>query len=216
MASLAMPGITSGEGLSIPVTPERENEEGRPVDPLDSTAILIARVREGDERARDRLTERYRAALCRWTHGRIPSRARDLVDTDDLVQSALYRALAGLDGFEVRRRGAFLSYLRQIVLNQIRDEYRRSRRRPEHTELEDHVAASDASPLDRLIERERLECYEKALEHLTPRQREAVVMRLEFGCRYREIAEALGIPSGNAARLLTARGLVRLTRAMKG
>jgi RNA polymerase sigma-70 factor, ECF subfamily len=216
MAPLAMPSVASGGSLFVSMTPERENEEGRPVDPLDSTAILIARVREGDDRARDRLIERYRAALCRWTHGRIPSRARDLVDTDDLVQSALYRAMAGLDDFEVRRHGAFLSYLRQIVLNQIRDEYRRSRRRPDHTELEDHLAGSDASPLDRLIERERLACYERALEHLPPRQREAVVMRLEFGCRYREIAEALGLPSGNAARLLTARGLVRLTRAMKG
>jgi len=197
------------------MTPERENDEAGPVDPLDSTAVLIARVREGDERARDRLTERYRAALCRWTHGRIPARARDLVDTDDLVQSALYRAMAGLAEFEVRREGAFLSYLRQIVLNQIRDEYRRSRRRPEHTALEDHVLGTDASPLDRIIQRERLERYERALEHLPPRQREAVVMRLEFGFRYREIAEALGLPTGNAARLLTARGLVKLTQTMK-
>ena len=205
-----------GEALTPLSERVREADEDLPPNPLDSTAVLIARVREGDERARERLAERYRTALRKWAHGRIPSRARDLVDTDDLVQSALYRAIARLDDFEARRDGAFLAYVRQILVNQIRDECRRSARRPEHTELSDSLTAHDMSPLEKVIERDRLERYEKGLSDLIPNQREAVIMRLELGFSYREIAEAIGLSSGNAARLLTARGLVHLTQVMKG
>lgn len=208
--------MSTDPALKPAMRTSREGDEDRPVNPLDSTAILIARARDGDERARERLAERYRAALRRWAHGRIPDRARDLVDTEDLVQSALYRAIAQLDSFETRREGAFLAYVRQILLNQIRDECRRAARRPEHTVLDDHLTADDASPLEQVIERDRLERYERALASLIPSQREAIIMRLELGFRYREIAEAMGLPSGNAARHLTARGLVRLTEAMKG
>src|SRR5207249_7571997 len=44
--------------------------------PLESTATLLARVRKGDVAARDRILARYRPALHRWAHGRLPSRAR--------------------------------------------------------------------------------------------------------------------------------------------
>lgn len=195
---------------------EREVDEATPVDPLDSTAVLIARVREGDERARDRLAVRYRAALIRWAHGRLPGRVRGLVDTEDLVQSALYRAMARIDGFDQRGEGAFLAYVRQILLNQIRDEGRRASRTPEHTTLDDRLVGEDTSPLERVIRSEQLDRYERALSELSPVQREAIVMRLELGFRYREIAEALGLASGNAARLMIARAIVHLTRAMKG
>src|SRR5206468_605262 len=69
----------------------------RPVPPgasvLESTATLLARLRKGDLAARDRILARYRPTLQRWAHGRLPSRARGLVDTDDLVQITLIRAL---------------------------------------------------------------------------------------------------------------------------
>jgi RNA polymerase sigma-70 factor (ECF subfamily) len=132
------------------------------------------------------------------------------------VQSTLFRALAHIQDFENRGEGAFLAYLRTILLNQIRDEARRARRRPVHGELRDDLAANDASPLEAMIGRERLDQYEKGLVHLTPTQREAMVLRLELGLRYREIAESMGLPSGNAARMLVARGLVRLSEEMRG
>jgi RNA polymerase sigma-70 factor (ECF subfamily) len=186
-----------------------------PIDPQGSTALLLIRARSGDLRARDSLARRYTVLLRQWAHGRIPARARDLVDTEDLVQSALYRAFGRLDEFEDRGGGAFLAYVRTILLNQIRDEARRSSRRPEHGELGDDFRSEDTSPLDKLIRREQLERYERALESLSPKRREAVIMRFEMGCPYREIAEALGLPSGNSARMLSARGIVAMTLALK-
>ena len=199
------------------VPPERRGSPARPVlNPLETTGALLVRARGGDVRARDQLAARYLTALKRWAHGRLPTAARDLVDTDDVFQSALYRAMTRLDHFENRGDGAFLAYMRQILLNQIRDESRRARRRPAHDELPDDLSTGESSPLEQLIGREKLALYESSLSRLNPSQREAIIMRLELGLRYREIAEAMGLSTGNAARLLIARGLVRLTAEMGG
>lgn len=183
---------------------------------LESTAALLIRARGGDSPAREELAGRYMAMLSRWAHGRLPSAARDLVDTDDIVQSAIMRALNNLGNFESRGEGAFLGYLRQILLNQIRDEARRSKRRPQHVELDPALdAAGLSSPLDDVIGRERRERYEAALDQLGEAQREAVFLRLELGMRYRDIAEAMNVPSPNAARALVGRGMVHLARLMR-
>lgn len=183
---------------------------------LESTASLLIRVREGEVRAREELLDRYVAMLGQWAHGRVPRAARDLVDTDDLVQSTLIRALNHLDTFENRGEGAFLAYLRQVLLNQIRDEARRAKRRPQHVDIDASSASSDfPSPLEETIGRERLEAYESSLEKLGDAQRGAVVLRLEMGMRYRDIAEALNMSSANAARALVGRGMVHLARLLK-
>src|SRR6476660_8945498 len=76
---------------------------------LESTAELLERIRSGDESARERLVSRYLPILKRLGHGRLPARARDLSDTDDLVQVTLIRALDHIETFEMRREGAFLA-----------------------------------------------------------------------------------------------------------
>jgi len=183
---------------------------------LESTASLLIRVREGHAPAREELMGRYVTMLGRWAHGRVPRAARDLVDTDDLVQSTLIRALSHLDTFESRGEGAFLGYLRQVLLNQIRDEARRARRRPQHVDLEESVESSSSpSPLEEAIGRERLDRYETSLAKLGEAQRGAVVLRIEMGMRYRDIAEALDVPSANAARALVGRGMVHLAQLMR-
>lgn len=182
--------------------------------PIESTASLLERVRSGDPAAREVLAVRYAAMLQRWAHGRLPASARDLVDTSDLVQVTLIRAFEHVDQFQPRREGAFLAYIRRILLNQIRDEARRAKRRPVREELPDDIGDSSPSPLEEMIGKESLTRYEKALACLTDRQREAIILRVELGLRYREVAEALGAPSVNAARLIVARALVRLAAAV--
>lgn len=181
----------------------------------DSTAALLGRIRSGDSAARERLFARCLPRLQQWAHRRLPRRARDIADTDDLVQVALLRAFHRVDGFEARREGSFLAYLRTILLNAVRDELRRTARRPDLTELdEDLMEDGGPSVLDEVIGRDRVRQYEGALERLTDEQREAVILRVEFGMNYREIAEAMGKSNADAARMTVARALVHLARAM--
>ena len=183
---------------------------GVPPPNLESTATLLHLVRRGDRAARERLAARYLQILQRLAHGRLPRRARDLVDTDDLVQVTLIRALDHVEEFEPRHEGAFLAYMRRILVNQIRDEIRRVGRRPVRGELDADPPAADRSPLENAIGWETVERYEAALDQLKEEQREAIILRLELGFTYQQIAEALGSDSPNAVRMMVTRALVRL------
>jgi RNA polymerase sigma-70 factor (ECF subfamily) len=185
------------------------------VRPLESSAHLLARAREGSGEARQELVVRYLPAIQRFAHGRLPSRTRSVIDTGDLVQMALVRALERLEHFEPRREGAFLSYLRQIVINQVRDEARRVAARPRHVELPEDLAHQGRTPLEDAIGNEALENYEAALSRLSDQHREAVILRLELGFSYEQIAEALERPSAGAARMVVFRGMERLAAMMR-
>ena len=182
--------------------------------PLESTVVLLQRIRAGDAAARERLIARYLPTLRAWAHGRLPMNARGLADTDDVVQITLVRALNHLEGFEYRHEGALLAYLRQGVLNAIRQEIRRSRRRPGGEEPSEALVDESASVVEKAVGRETLERYERALMELTPDQREAAMLRLEFGMPYPEIAAAMGKSSANAARMLVVLALVRLAERL--
>ena len=181
---------------------------------LSSTAALLRRARHGDLRARDALFARVMPALRRLAHRRMPARVRGLTDTDDLVQDTLLRTFMHMEGFEPRGEGAFFAYLRRILLNRIADEVRRVRRRPDVGPLTEDVIDAGRTPLERAIGREVLEAYEHALEELPEAQRNAVVLRVDFGFTHAEVAEVLGCPSPDAARMLVARGLVGLAGRM--
>ena len=181
---------------------------------LETTASLLLQAREGDRAAVNRLVARYLPALRRWAHGRLPVSARDLADTDDLVQVCLLQTLDQVRAFEPRRPGSFLAYLRRVLQNRILDEIRRSRRGPAREELSDDIPEPGPSPLERTVGREAVAAYEAALARLPEEQQEAVVMRIELGFSYPEIAEALGSPSPNAARMLVSRAVLRLAEGI--
>src|SRR5262245_35538199 len=109
------------------------------------TIELVIKAREGDRLAVEALLERSLPAVKRWAHGRLPAAARGALDTGDLVQEAALHALRRLDVFEPRHVGAMQAYLRQSVINRIRDEVRRVTRRPAPVELVPTDYAGDVS-----------------------------------------------------------------------
>jgi RNA polymerase sigma-70 factor (ECF subfamily) len=179
-----------------------------------SSYDLIVRARTGDDDALNELCSRYLPRLQRWAHGRLPNSARGAIDTHDLVQETLTHVVRRLDGFEPRREGAFQGYVRQSLLNRIRDEARRVTRRKPAEPLEDGHKANDPSPLEEAIGQEALERYEAAMARLRPDDREAIVARIELGLPYPEVAEVLGKPSVPAAHMAVSRALVRLAKEM--
>ena len=181
-----------------------------------TTVRLLEEARSGNPAAQNLLLARYLPALRAWARGRVPDQLRNLLDTDDLVQVTLVRALDHVEGFVPRHGGAFTGYLRRILINCIRDEVRRHRRRPQQELIEETLATNEVSPLDSLIGTELAARYEDALEHLTPEQAEAVLMRVELGFTYEQIREAMGGTTPDAARMLVVRGLVRLSELIGG
>jgi RNA polymerase sigma-70 factor, ECF subfamily len=187
-----------------------------PPGPMSATADLLQRARMGDKDALNDLFRRHLPPLRRWARGRLPQWTRDLRDTEDLVQETLTQTLRHVDSFQPRHDGALQAYLRQAVMNRIRDEVRRVARYPTPAGLDDEDAFMDAaaSPLEEAIGTEALERYEAALQRLRPEEREVIVARVELQQSYQQIAAAHGKASPDAARMAVTRALVRLAAAM--
>lgn len=180
----------------------------------DSSFALLARAKAGDTVALNDLCARYLPRLQRWAHGRLPAWARGALDTHDLVQDTLAQVLQRLGSFEPRHEGAFQAYLRQALMNRVRDEIRRANRRAPAGPLDSAKSSPDPSPLEEAIGQEALERYEAALLRLRPEDREAIIVRIEMGLSYAEVADALGKPSVAAAHMAVSRALVRLATEM--
>lgn len=181
----------------------------------ESSAELLQRVRAGDSQALDALLRRFVPALRRWASGRLPQWARDIADTDDLVQDTVLKSVKRLGTFQHRHAGALQAYLREAVMNRIRDECRRKRRTPVIDAMDDGARFEGQSPLDLAIGAEAVNRYEAALRKLTPIFREAIVARVEMGYSYAELAVMLDKPTAEAARQTVTRALVRLAEGMR-
>ena len=182
---------------------------------LESTFDLIERARGGDQASLDRLMARHLGPLRRFVSGRLPRWARDLSDTDDLVQDTLLKTLTRIGDFDVRGAGALQAYLRQAVMNRLRDELRRQAHLPARVDVDGIEFEGTDSPLEEAIGREAFGRYRTALARLTTEEREAIVGRVEMDYSFAELAEILEKPTPDAARKTTRRALLRLAEEMK-
>jgi RNA polymerase sigma-70 factor (ECF subfamily) len=183
--------------------------------PGETTFQLLARVRTGDQEATDALFARYLPRLRRWASGRLPHWARDMADTHDLVQDTLLQTFKRIGDFEARNEGALQAYLRQALMNRIRDEIRKRQRHPAAAVLDSRQVDDAPSPLEQAIGTEAIERYEAALACLKEEDRELIIGKIELGLTYDELAEAVGKPSAEAARKAAQRALVKLIEEMQ-
>ncbi len=193
-------------------------------DPLDDTTTLLSdqptveliiRARGGDSAAIDAILQRCLPSLKRWAHGRLPAAARGHLDTGDLVQDAAMNAIARLDTFEPRHVGAMQAYLRQSVINRIRDEMRRFVRRPVSVELPVDLSSDAPSPEEQAIHEQTYARYRAAMNGLKPRERELVIARVEAQWTTPEIAKHFEFNTVDGARMAVNRAMQRLAAEMK-
>src|SRR3990170_4503807 len=180
MMTLSQPVMTSRPGQGD--DPIAANLAERQVEVLlsdEPTIELVVKAREGNREAVEALLQRCLPQLKRWAHGRLPAAARGSLDTGDLVQETVLHVLRRLDAFEPRHVGAMQAYLRQSVINRIRDEVRKVARRPPPDELPEDLASDLTSPLEAAVQSEAYERYRAALTELSPRDRELIVARIE-------------------------------------
>ena len=183
-------------------------------DAVDSTIHVLERARNGDASAARVLIERALPSVKRWARGRLPAYARGTADTEDIVQDAFLRTFKHLKRFRHHTVGALHAYLRQSVLNRIRDLIRGSRRQPLDITTVEEPADWDPSPLERAILRERVDDFLAALAKLRPTDRQVVVWRLELGFTPQEIANRLGKSEG-AAAMTVSRAMARLAKELE-
>ncbi len=174
------------------------------------TIELVLKAQGGDRTAVEALLQRSLPQLKRWAHGRLPVAARGALDTGDLVQEAALHAIRRLDVFEPRHVGAMQAYLRESVLNRIRDEVRRIGRHPAPAELPEDLPAEQPSSLETVIINEAYQRYQQGLASIDSRDRELIVARIELQWSFAEIAARFGHRTDDAARMAVKRALTRL------
>ena len=144
------------------------------------------------------------ANLARWL-------LRNRADSDDVVQEAMLRAYRFFERF---RGGDARAWLLQIVRNTCYTWLEKNRPSELMTEFNGEVhqraSATPESLVAQADERQRLML---ALESLSPRFREVLVLRELEGCSYKEIGEITGIPIGTVMSTLS-RARERLQRTL--
>jgi RNA polymerase sigma-70 factor (sigma-E family) len=127
---------------------------------------------------------------------------------EDLVQEAFAR----LHDRHLADPDRALAYLRATVLNLARSRLRRLRTARKHERPDDAVLPSaEEDALLRADQREVL----AALRRLSPRQRQALVLRYWADLNEAEVAEAMNLSKG-AVKSHTARGIAALRTTLEG
>jgi len=126
--------------------------------------------------------------------------ARDAADADDLVQTALERALKARAQWTPGTR--LDSWMMRIMRNCWIDETRsRTRRARTLAPEEDGLAVGDPSPGPE--QAAEMRDVDRAMAALPEQQREVIALVLVEGLAYREAADILDIPMGTLTSRLT-------------
>jgi len=152
---------------------------------------LIAQWKAGDQRAANALVERHASALARFAAS---CGARD--EIEELVQDTFVRAFASLDGD--RGDSTFRTWLFTIERRLLTDRRRAEMRRPVRTEINETDVATEYDALDHLVSDEAEARVRRAIDFLTPTQREVFLLRVTEGLSYKDIAATVSTTEGAA------------------
>ncbi len=149
---------------------------------------LVWRLRQGSRQALCRIYDRYEADLL--TLARSLLGRTDLAE--DVLQDVFVRFIESLDSFELT--GSLKGYLVTCVVNRARDYLRKDRRRTrEPIEAAQAVESQQRGPLQETIDDEQRQRLTTALAELPYEQREAVLLHLQAGLKFHEIARVQGV-----------------------
>jgi RNA polymerase sigma-70 factor, ECF subfamily len=201
-------------------------------------AELVARLRDGDERAFEECVESFYPTMIAIARGFVRTRAV----AEEVVQEAWLGVLRGLDRFE--GRSSLRGWVMTIVANTARTRATREGRSVPFSSFEregsERVVEPErfrgpddpfpghwkSSPTDwrtlpepQLLARETLELVQRAIDELPELQRFVITLRDVSGWSPKEVSEALEISAGNQRVLLhraRARVRARLERHLDG
>lgn len=167
---------------------------------------ILAEAAKTDVCAFGELYERYYARIYRYTYHRLGHAA----DAEDVTALVFMKALEALPSYQSGRSG-FAAWIFTITRNAVVDHYRRKRKQYPLDEIE-HDSSGHDPISDVLINEQRTELH-MLITHLSPEQREVVLMRYAAELTFSEIAATLK-KNEAAVRMLLHRGLRKLKAVM--
>jgi RNA polymerase sigma-70 factor (ECF subfamily) len=165
---------------------------------------LMARFCRDEEAAFDELFDRHSGAVYAF----IARMVRDDALAEDLMQATFLSLVRSR--MRYAQGTPVLPWLFTIAGNAARDALRRNRHAESHASQELQAPAQASEPSSDPVLRKHLLA---ALEHLSPEQREAVVLHKIEGWSFGEIARAAGITE-TAARIRAHRGYEKLRQLL--
>jgi RNA polymerase sigma-70 factor (ECF subfamily) len=148
-------------------------------------ADWIRAAQAGERSAFARLVDRYWDRLYRWLY----HLTRDRHVAEDLTQETFLKALGGLSSF--RPGSNFRAWVFKIGHNNFVNQ-KRADRRAKHPLPDDVTGPEIGGPVDTAENREALEQVGKAVAELPADFRAALLLRVEEGLSFREVARVLG------------------------
>jgi RNA polymerase sigma-70 factor (ECF subfamily) len=152
---------------------------------LAEEAHLIRDAQKGDRASFAVLIDRYWDRLYRWLY----HLTRDRHAAEDLTQETFLRALAAVKSF--RPGTNFRAWLFRIGHNNFVNQ-KRAERRTKHQLAEDAPAPDTGTAEHTAENREALEVVARAVADLPPDFRAALLLRVDEGLSFREVAKVLG------------------------
>ena len=182
---------------------------------------LVRAFRTGDGSAMEALFGRYRRAVFGW----LLRMSQDEGEAEDLHQEVWLKIIRGIDGYS---SGSFRAWLWRVVRNAAADRARKHVAEPildaPMEEGADAAAFVDQVPddtvvsaLTRLEEAERRAAVREAVDGLSRRLKEVVLLRVNGELKFQEIADILGLPIGTVlGRMNLALAKLRQALSQKG
>ena len=152
---------------------------------------LIERWKAGDSRAATQIVTRHADALARFA---VSSGER--AEVEELVQDTFVRAFSSIDSF--RGESSLRTWLFTIERRLMLDRRRAERRQRAMVPVNPADAVTEYDALDALVAEEAESKVRRAVDSLSPMQREVFTLRVEQGMSYRDIAEIVGSTEGAA------------------
>lgn len=159
-------------------------------EPLAEEDRLLRDAQKGDRAAFASLVSSYWDRLYRWLY----HLTRDRHTAEDLTQDTFLKAFAHLNRFQAGTN--FAAWLFRIGHNNFANHYRSHARQRET--LPDDLPSPGANPVEEASHRELVQGVERAIQRLAPEFRAALVLRIEEGLSFRQIAEILDVTEETA------------------
>ena len=157
---------------------------------------IIERALDGDQSGYAELYDRFAASLYRLCYSLLMNEQ----DAEDILQESFLYAFKNLHRYD-SKKASLKTWLWTIAVSRCRNTYRRKRFQTvditQWLGLELRAPSSEA-PEAAVIRRDASESISTALLDLSPRLREAIVLRYGQGMTYREISEVMGCPQKTA------------------